>query len=290
MTKVVFILTIHGRDELTSNLLAQISTRKPNNWQVQVVINVDGMHDTTIKMLESVKEDITPLVDHDDYHWAKGMKRAEDYVARNLNYDYLIWVNNDVSLKEDALQIVSNCMKDFQTPILVGSFTDSKTGRKSYGGSGYPKFRSMNWYKPLPILDIPIETKIANGNFVVFPKELHQDIGGIDSRYHHANADSDIILRASKLGIQTLVIPGTLGLCDSNVRYFNRSLLKMLIHEFSYKRTPIGDIRLLCKAQFSKLCMILFLHFISAIVVRQTKIWLVTLKKLYFPNPWIRKP
>jgi GT2 family glycosyltransferase len=283
-------MTVRGRDELTRNLLLQIFSTAPDDWQVEVIVNIDGMHDKTLEMLGDIKGVIIPLVDFNDSYWAKGMKRAEDYAVHNLNYDYLIWVNNDISIKENSLNIVSKHMQNFETSILTGSFHNSNTEkvRKTYGGSYYPRFRSMAWYKPLPIVDFPINAKVANGNFLVFPKAVYQSLGGIDGRYQHGNADSDISLRASRLGISLYVIPGTLGICDNNPRYFNRSFLKMFLYEFSKKRSPLADIRLLCKAQHSKLWIILFLDFILAIFVRQTRFWLIFLKKLYYPTPWIK--
>jgi len=288
VTKVVFVLTVHGRDEMTRKILSQLFTIAPDDWQVQAVVNIDGMHDKTIEMLRGIEGDIRTVEDHNDSHWAKGMKKAEDYATQNLNFDFLVWLNNDVSLNGDALSIVSKYCKENENSILIGSFMSGITGGKSYGGSTYPRFRSMNWYKPLPILDVPTSAKVANGNFVVFPKRIHTILGGIDGQFQHGCADSEIVLRASRKEISTLVIPGFLGICENNPRYFNRSPFKMFFHEFSKKRMPLADIRRLCQAQYSYFWIVLFFDFILAILVRQTTYWLITTKKLYFPKPWIR--
>ena len=289
MTRVVFILTVHGRDELTRNLLSHLFTITPDDWQVQAVVNIDGMHDKTIEILRGIDGDIRTIEDHNDSHWAMGMKKAEDYATQHLSFDFLIWLNNDVSLNGDALNIVSKYCKENENSILIGSFMSDITRGKSYGGATYPRFRSMNWYKPLPILDFLTTAKVANGNFVVFPKRIHTILGGIDGQFQHGSADSEIVLRATRMGISTRVIPGFLGSCNNNRPYFDRSLVKMLLHEFSKKRTPFADIRRLCRAQYSPLWIILFFDFIFAILVRQTTYWLKTNKKLYFPNPWFGK-
>ena len=146
----------------------------------------------------------------------------------------------------------------------------------------------MNWYRAIPISDHATTVKVANANFMLFPREIYLRLGGINGEYRHGNADSDIILRANRLGIITRAVPGILGYCQSNKMYLNKSLTRMISHEFSKKRTPLFDIIRICKAQYDALWPLLFLDFIMAIFYRQTKNWVIGNKKARFPNSWFK--
>jgi GT2 family glycosyltransferase len=281
-------MTVHGRDFQTERLIKKIFLSAPTDWLVQIVVNIDGMHDATTTMLKQFNSNVHWLLDYEDSHWAKGMLKAQDFALANLEFNHIVWVNNDVDLEESALSRVSDNIGLASKYILVGNFSDEKSGNRTYGVSTYPKFRSMNWYRSIPISDQNTRVKVANANFMIFSEEIYRHVGGINGTYLHGHADSDIILRAHHLGIEARAIPGIMGFCPINEAYLSKSLPKMIAHEFSRKRSPVTDIKKICKAQNSPFWALLFLDYIAGIIYRQTKIWAINQKKAKYPNPWFR--
>jgi len=287
--KTVFLMTVHGRDLQTESLIKKIFLTAPNDWFVQIVVNVDGMHEATTTMLKQFNSNVHWLLDYEDSHWAKGMQKAQDFALENLEFNYIFWVNNDIDLFQSALPCVSDNIRLASKYILVGNFIDEKTGNKTYGALTYPKFRSVYRMRSIPIPDQNTRIKVANANFMLFSEEIYRHIGGINGKYLHGFADFDIILRAKHLGIEVRSIPGKMGFCSMNEGYISKSLIKMISMEFSLKRHPVTDIKKICKAQCSSLWALLFLDYISGIIYRCAKTWAVNIKKKKYPNTWFSR-
>lgn len=161
-----------------------------------------------------------PTVKHfavpSDCYWACSMSRAWER-ARNTDVDFLLWLNDDVFLNEEALSAMLHAWSQWAKPSIVSaSLSDPATGVLSYG---IAKRASRIWR--LRFEDVcpngrTIVGNVANGNALLIPKSAYEALGGFQSGFNHNLADIDYTLRASKAGFD-IISPGVfVGECAEN--------------------------------------------------------------------------
>jgi len=168
----------------------------------------------------------TILTGDGKFFWAKSMAEAEKFVFRKLRgYTDLIWLNDDVLLDEDSISRASRYRFENPSAILVGSMRDSM-GFLTYGGLRKTGLHPISFSRISPHTEEVTSIQTFNGNFVIVPKLVAELVGGIEGRYTHALADIDYGLRARKLGVSILVLPGTCGICAANIQTREKRISK----------------------------------------------------------------
>lgn len=217
MNHIGAILSSYNRQAQTLECLSILERSAiAASVDMQIVLFDDGSTDGTP---ESVKKDfpkVQILHGNGNYFWANSMAHAERHLRKiSSEIDYVMWINDDVKLDEDAVLRLLKYANKYSGAIIVGAMRDPVTGETTYGG-----FRQHN-RKPLKFFPVqptanpqPIDT--FNGNLVLVPEPAAHRMGGIDGAYAHALADIDYGLRARNLGIQCLLAPGTYGSCARN--------------------------------------------------------------------------
>lgn len=213
---IAAILTSHNRRSLTlesiGRLIAQ-SERLP--IALHVFVTDDGSTDGTAEALRTLPGFVHILRGSGSLYWAAGMALAEAE-SMPLQPDYLLWLNDDTLLDEDAIEQLLGLSNRHPNSILVGATRDPETGAITYGGLR----RSSSWhpqrYDLLPVSPRTQECDTFHGNIVLIPRRVRSAVGAIDSHFPHAYADIDYGLRAKKIGIPVYQTPGTIGVCSSN--------------------------------------------------------------------------
>ncbi|AZN36849.1 glycosyltransferase family 2 protein [Iodobacter ciconiae] len=152
-------------------------------------------------------------------YWCRGMSLA---MAEALNQQskYILWLNDDTDLNENALKIMTDAALEVQSRhgksgIIVGC-TTSNGSDVSYGGlqriSAFRKFSYLRVYKESEL----IECDAMNGNAVLIARDDAQKIGNLDDSYEHAMGDIDYALMSKKLGIKVFTAPNIVGHCAQN--------------------------------------------------------------------------
>jgi GT2 family glycosyltransferase len=167
------------------------------------------------------------------------MYQAE--VSITTPYDALLWLNNDVVLYDKSLTALEAKRELYSDAILVGQMCSSSNSENiTYGGhlkTGRHPFR----FEMVKADLAPMYVDTFSGNLVFIPFSLSTLIGHIEGRFQHAYADIDFGLRAKKLKIKIIALPGFMGVCDVNPPLSLRSMTmrKKISLLVSAKYSPI---------------------------------------------------
>lgn len=213
------LIASHNRRDSTLTCLRSLAAQVVPGAEINVYLVDDGSADGTA---EAVLREFpaTRLVrGSGDLFWAGAMHLAERQALLD-GPDFLLWLNDDVTLEADAvarlLATHDEVMPAGAAPaVIVGATRDSR-GRTSYSGVQQTSaLRRMRFSLQEPG-DVPQCCATMNGNVVLIPASVVERVGGIDARYRHAMADIDYGLRCSKSGIAVWLASGWVGRCEPN--------------------------------------------------------------------------
>ncbi len=218
MTRIVVLMACHNRREKTLDCLAALYRNSlPSGTDLGMVLVDDGSSDGTGEAVGAAYPDVEIVRGDGSLFWNGGMRLAWD-VAQNSPYDYLLWLNDDTLLEDDAIERLLAIGAQLQDrlgrpSIIVGSTRVPGSETPSYGGSV-----RHNWLRPMHFLPITpgneaIKCDTMNGNCVLVPREISLSLGNLESRFVHAIGDTDYGLRAGTAGYSVWVMPGYAGTC-----------------------------------------------------------------------------
>jgi GT2 family glycosyltransferase len=214
------LLTCHNRrDKTLAALRAYHACELPIGVERLAVLVDDGSSDGTA---EAVASDFpSVLIERGDgsLFWNRGTLRAWQ-CALALQPDHVLWLNDDTLLYRDALLRMYATedwgkRKYHRGGVCVGS-TENGHGEITYGGSipsgGLNRLR----LRRVAPAGAPQEVMTMNGNCVLVPKAVWEQIGLIDGVFRHAMGDMDYGFRASKAGVPVVLAPGMIGTCEND--------------------------------------------------------------------------
>lgn len=218
---IAVLLTCHNRKAETVRCLEFIARQKLlEDIAVQVYLVDDGSTDGTAAAVKEVCPKAILLQGNGSLYWGGGMRQAFAEAMKD-GYDFYLWLNDDVTLAENALNFMVTTYQALVSTghsksILVGSTKDPQIGELTYGG-----WRMGSWPRPLHFnAVVPSGTMqpcdAMNGNCVLIPQEVARLVGNIDSTFTHTMGDFDYALRARKKGCAVWVVPGYIGTCTRN--------------------------------------------------------------------------
>lgn len=219
--KIAVLLTCYNRREKTLSCLRGLFLQDlPFHASLTVFLMDDGSTDGTSEVVSQEFPQVRILHGDGSLFWCGGMRRAwKEALAEG--YDHYLWLNDDTILLSGALMTLLNTSeqminKNNKTCIVVGSCRDPETKLHSYGGRMKRNRRVRLPDKPLAPRDTPIQTDTMNGNIVLIPQKVVDEIGILSYEFTHAFGDVDYGLRANEAGIPVIVAPGYLGECSRN--------------------------------------------------------------------------
>lgn len=235
-TTIAVIMAIHNRKEKTISCLESLLACKPANVELDIYICDDGSTDGSKTAISILDRSIKIIQGPGNWYWARSMFEARKSVVKD--FDELLWLNDDVILFKNAIQLSLEYRIHNPNSILVGQFVDPIRNEISYGGFMKRNLNPLAYTRVLARSG-PINVDTFNGNFVLIPKDLESKLGSIDGRFSHAYADCDYGLRAKQFGASNLVLPGYIGECSTNLIDDSGSRLRNIVDWFSVKRSPI---------------------------------------------------
>ncbi len=215
MISVVLAMTCHGRPATTlAALHAAARQILPADVKLAAVLVEDDPAAPVARAADRVFPGIDTIAADGTLWWGGAIRRALDAAAAQRP-DFLLWLNDDVTLDSDALARLLTTHAD-GGGIVVGAVRDPATGARSYGGqirTSHP-FR----FAPVPVAERPPPCDTFQGNVVLVPIEVHERLGGVDPAFIGAQggADTDFGLRACAAGVPIRQAPGTVGDCAPN--------------------------------------------------------------------------
>jgi GT2 family glycosyltransferase len=243
MKEIAVLIASHNRKEKTiqclNTLFSQIELQ--NSFVLSVFLVDDGSTDGTKNKISELFPKVSIIEGTGKLFWNRGMHLAwSSALNTKKNFDYYLWLNDDVSLYENALLEVLNCaIEKKDKSIICGILeTSMHSNQISYGGGNIID----NRYAPNLPNGVMSECTILNGNVVLIPQKVYQIIGNLDPIYPHAIGDHDYGLRAKKKNIKSYTTRSFIGSCQKN-----ESLSKWCLPHISFMNrlkslySPLGN-------------------------------------------------
>ena len=189
--RIAAILTCFNRKEKTLKCLDSLLTIHP---EIDVFLTDDGSTDGTSEAVNEHFPKVNVIRGDGNLYWSRGMYKAWKEALKG-NYDFYLWLNDDVELYPDFLSELMECHAlAHEQSIISGIIEDCTSKEIIYGG--YDENKALL----LPNGDIQ-KIKYMNGNVVLVPSDVVDRIGIIDPVFHHGGADSDYGLTALENGV-----------------------------------------------------------------------------------------
>lgn len=192
------------------SLLGQGGRARP-----RVILVDDDSSDGTADAVASAYPEVAVVRGSGSLYWAGAMRMAFRRAAR-APFDYLLWLNDDVSLADGALDalIETECrLRSSRGPVIVvGALRDPATGLTSYSGV-HRRGLKRTTFRRVPPGRWPRRGETMNGNVVLVRRDVSDRIGNLDDAFRHGIADYDYGLRAGRAGVEVWVAPGFVGEC-----------------------------------------------------------------------------
>ena len=135
-SSVAVLMTCHNRRDLTIRSLSSVTSQACPEADVSIYLVDDGSSDGTTTAVRAEFPEVRVRAGTGQLFWSGGMRLAQQ-AALPSDPDYLLWLNDDVSLREDALSRLLNahrvlCSRDSPDSIIVGAMKDPTTGLTTY--------------------------------------------------------------------------------------------------------------------------------------------------------------
>lgn len=209
--KIAVLLTCHNRKEKTLACLRSLfECYLPENHQLEVFMVDDGSTDGTGEAVKIKYPQVKVIKGDGNLYWTRGMNLAWQTATETFNHDFYLWLNDDVILYDKSICIL---LEDFQNcpnkkTIIVGA-CQSFTKKVTY--SGYIDLKREIILEPR---GEPQKCNYFNGNVVLIPSPAFNDVGFLDTIFHHGQGDFDYGLRARMMGINSFVSSFYVGICE----------------------------------------------------------------------------
>jgi GT2 family glycosyltransferase len=230
--KIAVLITCHNRKESTQQCLTYLFSQKGLNdlIDLEVFLVDDGCTDGTPELIRRDFPQVNIIKGTGQLYWNRGMHLAWQTAVNTKDFDYYLWLNDDTFLYSNALE--SLFIEVFPDTIICGSTTSALIKKLTYGGY------KNNPHTPIAPSDIYQDGECFNGNYVLIPRSVYNQLGNLDPIFKHALGDFDYGYRAIKAGFKIKVAPGFVGICevhDSVPSWRNSSVnvFKRLIHLYS---------------------------------------------------------
>jgi len=224
-TYIAVLLTSHNRKEKTIECLkALYQCILPNDFVFTVFMVDDGSSDGTSIAVASAFPEVNIIQDYGNLYWNRGMHLAWKTAAARQDFDYYLWLNDDTNLMHNGIIELFEIVKTSLSPIIVCGAICSDRNIFSYG------LMSKNGNPILPN-NLGEKGMYMNGNCVLVPRDIYNQVGNLDSIFPHAIGDYDYGLRAIKNGFEILTTESYVGLCNQNE----------LLPIWCYPKTPLKE-------------------------------------------------
>lgn len=215
--RVAALLTCHNRRALTLRCLASIETARTaaaGRVEIETYLVADGCTDGTAEAVRSAFPRVHVINGNGNLFWCGGMRLAWKHAAEH-DYDGYLWLNDDVTIDEDAIErlveVAAVHQRDDGAVIVVGGTRAEESpvaAAVTYGG--------LDARGVLPSSSEVRRIELFNGNIVLVSRRAYQVLGALSSAYTHGLGDIDYGVRAKKAGVPVWLAAGSLGSCAAN--------------------------------------------------------------------------
>jgi GT2 family glycosyltransferase len=212
------LVACHNRRDLTVRAITAFAAAAAEvGAEVGFTVFDDGSTDGTAEALVALDLPLTLIAGDGSAFWSRSMAVAEDRVLRAYNDDgYIVWLNDDVELDADFLEVALAAAKSRPSAVFVGAMRDPETRKLSYSGKRRNGFHPLNHSAAVEPNGTLQSIDTFNGNLVFVPTKVARALGGIDGALPHSGADTDYGMRVNDAGFELLLLPRIVGSCPFN--------------------------------------------------------------------------
>jgi GT2 family glycosyltransferase len=213
MVILAVLITCYNRKDKTLGCLQSLFAQRDLNikFQIKVFLVDDGSSDGTSAAIGLAFPEVRILKGTGNLFWNRGMYLAWKTAAESRCFDHYLWLNDDTFLFENAISTTLNCASETkEESIICGTTLDPTLQFSTYGGYLINQNKIMNPTGQLEKCDF------FNGNFVLVPEKVFEEVGNLDPIFHHALGDIDYGLRARKKKIKSYISTSYIGTCDGH--------------------------------------------------------------------------
>lgn len=231
MNSLAVLLTCFNRKEKTIRCLQKLFDL---DLSVSVYLVDDGSTDGTDDAVRSAFPQVTLIKGNGDLFWNRGMHLAWEEAAKK-NYDYYLWLNDDVLLRKNCFEELFACAAlTHHKAIISGLIADWDEEKIIYGGYDANKKLIQENGKLNPIT-------YMNGNVVLVPKKVFAVLGNLDPYFHHDLGDVDYGLRAKQNNIAVVTTRKALAFGEVNTLCRERLNNTTILKRFKKLYSPLGS-------------------------------------------------
>ncbi|KPQ36756.1 MAG: putative glycosyltransferase [Phormidesmis priestleyi Ana] len=201
--------------QLTDQVAQQVPTHSVQPADIQIIVVDDGSHDGTPELIQQRFPKVHLLRGDGNLWWTGAIAQAMTYAASELHTDYIIWLNDDITLADDFIaQVIQHCLSLNGQPNgqLNDQPNDQPNNKTLIGGivcdqqhphwivfGGVIAGQLINDIKQFEQPVLGVDT--LNGNIAILPTQIITDIGLPDvQRFRHYGGDFEYICRAKRNG------------------------------------------------------------------------------------------
>ncbi|MEM9092164.1 MAG: glycosyltransferase [Cyanobacteria bacterium P01_F01_bin.53] len=181
--------------QLTEQIAQQIDAQTLQPKDMQIIVVDDDSSDGTPELIEQQFPTVHLLRGDGDLWWTGAIAQAMAYAADTLNTDYIIWLNDDITLADNFIeQVVQHCQQPSQK-LLTGGIICAQQHPDwiVFGGVIASQLINDTCQFDQPVLNVDT----LNGNIAILPTRIIADIGLPDTeRFRHYGGDFEYICRA----------------------------------------------------------------------------------------------
>lgn len=215
MKKLSIIIPTFNRKLYLNNLLNQISNIADSNFNLYIVVVVDGSTDGTVEMLSKYFPSVHIVNGTGDWWYTKSINEGFAYIKK-LNIDYVLTLNDDILLKKNFFQVLNKTIDQAPKNSIIGALSLTKSNPEKILSAGVKKI--ILWrYKLLPYYklftnkdDVPLlkgihHSMVLPGRGMLIPYEVLNILKGFDGLFSQYHSDFDFCLRAKKKGYKIFI-------------------------------------------------------------------------------------
>ena len=235
MVTLAVLITCHNRKDTTLLCLGRLfSIRK----DIDVYCVDDNSTDGTADAIRKEFPQVNLIHGDGNLFWSRGMRIAWMEAAKNKEYDFYFWLNDDLMLYDDCFDEMLECSRVMEhKAVIAGLVQETTTKSVIYGG--YDKSKHL-----IPANGELNEVFRLNGNFVLVPKYVFEKNGFLDSVYHHDLGDVAYGYETHKNGLHVCTSRKYIGCTDAALQSKNvRIRLNgvSVVKRFKKLYSPLGS-------------------------------------------------
>ncbi len=211
MDSIAVLLTVYNRKDKTIRCLNHFYNQNDiDKYSLSVFLVDDGSTDGTAEEIAKLFPQVNLIKGDGNLFWNRGMYKAWEVAAKDKEYDFYLWLNDDTNIADDCIErLLHLSYANKNSSIIIGSTCATGNPEKiTYGGWKNGKL--------LTDLSKPNKCETMNGNIVLIPKSVYEVLGMNDPTFRHSLGDTDYGLRANEHGIACITGIGIFGECDAH--------------------------------------------------------------------------